>query len=49
MTCSKYGRQETCNTEVWWGDLRERGHLEDQGVDGRIILRLMFKNWDKET
>jgi len=24
----------------WWGDLKERGHLEDQVVDGRIILTL---------
>jgi hypothetical protein len=23
----------------WWGNLRERGHLGDPGVDGRIILR----------
>jgi hypothetical protein len=23
----------------WWGKLRVRDHLEDQGVDGRIILR----------
>jgi hypothetical protein len=21
----------------WWGNLRERGHLGDPGVDGRII------------
>jgi len=21
----------------WWGNLRERGHLEDPGIDGRII------------
>jgi hypothetical protein len=36
------------HTEVWWGDLREKGHLEDQDVDGRIILKLTFNNWDKE-
>jgi hypothetical protein len=27
------------NTKFWWGSLRERDHLEDTGVDGRIILR----------
>ena len=30
----------------WWGDLMERDHLEDLCVDGRIILRLIFKRWD---
>jgi len=26
--------------------LRERDHLEDSGVDGRIILRWNFRKWD---
>ena len=24
---------------IWWGDQRERDHLEDLGVDGRVILK----------
>ena len=30
----------------WWGFLRERVHLEDPVVDGRIILRWIFRTWD---
>ena len=32
----EWGRGDVC-TAVLWGDLRERGHLEDSG-DGRVIL-----------
>ena len=28
------------------GSRRERDHLEDSGVDGRIILRCTFRKWD---
>ena len=30
----------------WWGNVRERDHLKDAGVDGRIILRWIFRKWD---
>jgi hypothetical protein len=33
-------------TEFWWGDLRQRGPLEELGKDDRIILHRMFKEWD---
>jgi hypothetical protein len=33
-------------TGFWWGNLREREHLGDSGVDGRVILRWIFRKWD---
>jgi hypothetical protein len=47
------------HTGFWWGNLRERDHLEDLGLDGRIILNWVFKklvgghdwldlSWDRE-
>jgi hypothetical protein len=31
----------------WWRNLRERDHLEDTGIDRRIILRLIFRKWEE--
>jgi hypothetical protein len=36
-TRTKCDRREI-NTRFWWGNLKESGHLEALGVDGRIIL-----------
>ena len=33
-------------TGFWWGNLRKRDHLEDTGIDGRIILRRIFRKCD---
>ena len=40
-----WGRGEV-RTEFWWGNLRERGHWDDPGVYGRIILRWIFRKWN---
>jgi len=42
--CSAYVGEEYKG--FWWGNLRKRDHLEDPGVDGRIILSWIFTKWD---
>ena len=31
----------------WWGNLRERDHLEDPGIDERIIQKRIIRKWVK--
>jgi len=31
---------------LWRGEVREGDHLEDPRVDGRIIFKWIFKEWD---
>jgi hypothetical protein len=28
---------------LWWADLKEAVHVQDQGANGKIILKLVFK------
>jgi hypothetical protein len=31
------------NTQFWWGNLKERGHLEDISIERKIILKWILK------
>jgi hypothetical protein len=37
-----WGRGEV-HTGFEWGNLREGDHLEDRGVDGRVVLKWIFE------
>jgi len=45
-SCSAYGGRGEVYTECWWGNLRQRDHLEDLGVDGMIVLRWIHRKCD---
>jgi len=42
VNLARVGRGEVY-TRFWWGNLRERDHFEDAGLDGRIILKWVFR------
>ena len=39
-------RKKRDSYRVWWVILRERDHLEYLCVDGRMILKWIFREWD---
>jgi hypothetical protein len=43
---STYGVEERCIQGFWWGNMRKSGNMEDPDVDGRIILRWIFRKCD---
>jgi hypothetical protein len=45
--CSTYGERRG----TYWvlvGRTDEKSHLEDPGLDGRIVIKLVFQKWDGE-
>jgi hypothetical protein len=46
MSWAGYVAHRETEERFWWKNLRERDHLEDQGVDGRVILKLILKKSD---
>jgi hypothetical protein len=46
--CSRYEGEKRWIQGFGGGNPREIGPLEDPGVDGRIILRWIFRKWNGE-
>jgi hypothetical protein len=44
-TFSMYGGKT--HMKFWWENLRKGNHLEDSGVDGRLIVKCIFQKWDE--
>ena len=34
---------------LWWENLKEGDHVEDSGLDERIILKRIFEKWNGEA
>jgi hypothetical protein len=46
---ARMGRRGVYRVFFWWGNLRERDHLEGSDVEWMIILRWIFRKWDLEV
>jgi hypothetical protein len=40
-------RMRNVHAGYWWGNMRERDHLEETPLDERIIIKWVFGKWDE--
>jgi len=46
--CSVYGGENECiHTGVWWGRVKERDHVQDLDINGRIALTWILRKEDE--
>jgi hypothetical protein len=45
--CDTHGSRGEVHMGFWWGNVRERGHLEVLGIDESIILKWASKKLDR--
>jgi len=43
------GEKKNIHKFLWYGNMKERVHLEDIDVDGRIVLKWILRKWDGMT
>jgi hypothetical protein len=44
---NEMGGAREVHTGYWRESLKERHHLKGTGIDGRVILKCIFKTWDR--
>jgi hypothetical protein len=46
-SCSTYGRRKRCAQDVGGGNQKERDHWRDHNIGRKIILRWIFRKWER--
>ena len=46
VACGHLREERSASKKLPWGNLKKRGNMKDLVIDGRMILRRIFKNCD---